>query len=122
MGIYNVVVSNKKGGNLRQEVSHMGWDGLFDKVVGADDAARDKPHPDPVHMAFEGAPLMPSRDVWFVGDSEIDIECADNTGCTAILYGPLAKEQKEYSQTHYYGFPYHAYVEDHTQLLALLQK
>lgn len=119
-GIYSVVVSNKKGPNLRQEVSHMGWDVLFDKVVGADDAARDKPHPDPVQMAFDASGLAPGGHAWFIGDSEIDIECAMNTGCTAILYGALAKEQPEFSSTHYYGFPYHAYAEDHTQLLELL--
>jgi hypothetical protein len=42
-----------------------------------------------------------------------------NTGCTAVLYGALAKEQPEFSSTHYYGFPYHAHVDDHTQLLKL---
>ena len=118
--LFSVVVSNKKGPNLRLEVEHMGWGKYFDNVVGADDAARDKPHVDPVHMAFEVSHLKPDMNVWFVGDSEIDIECAMNTGCTAILYGTHATEQPQFSKTHYHGFPYHAHVHDHTELLELL--
>ena len=52
-GLYSVVVSNKKSVNLNKEVEHIGWKKWFDKVVGSDDAARDKPFVDPVHLAFE---------------------------------------------------------------------
>lgn len=119
-GLYCVVVSNKKGPNLRKEIEHLGWTKLFDNIVGADDAARDKPFVDPVHLAFDKSHITPGRDVWFVGDSEIDLECALNTGCTAILYGPDAKHHEEFSETHYLGFPYHAHVHDHAELLILL--
>lgn len=119
-GLCCVVVSNKKGGNLRKEVGHMGWEKYFDTIVGADDAARDKPHPDPVHMALAKSRIPPAPDVWFVGDSEVDIECAMNTGCTAILYGPDAKAHPEFTQTHYRGFPYHIHVHNHQETLALL--
>lgn len=122
LGLYNVVVSNKKGPNLRQEVEHIGWGGLFDQVVGADDASRDKPHADPVHLAFEKSHLAPGPDVWFIGDSEIDLECALNSGCTAILYGESAKDHPDYTNTHYQGFPYHAHVHGHQDTLALLER
>lgn len=122
MGLYSVVVSNKKGPNLREEVSHIGWNSYFDAVVGAHDADRDKPHPDPVHLAFENSPVKPGSDVWFIGDSEIDLECAMNTGCTGVLYGESAREHPDYSQTHYQGFPYHAHVYDHAQTLELLRR
>jgi phosphoglycolate phosphatase len=39
------VVSNKDGAILRREVAHMGWDSAFGAVVGAGDAAADKPDP-----------------------------------------------------------------------------
>lgn len=117
--LYSVVVSNKKGPSLRQEVEHMGWNVLFDNIVGADDAARDKPFADPVHMAFEKSAIIPGRDVWFIGDSEIDLECAMNTGCTAILYGENAREHPDYTETHYQGFPYHAHVHTHEDTLRL---
>lgn len=121
MGLYSMVVSNKKGPNLRQEVEYLGWNVLFDKIIGADDAARDKPHPDPVHMALEQSGIAPAPEVWFVGDSEIDLECAMNTGCTAILYGELAMEHPDFTPTHFQGFPYHAHVRGHADMLSLLQ-
>ncbi|MEZ5691394.1 MAG: HAD-IA family hydrolase [Rickettsiales bacterium] len=120
MGLYSVVVSNKKGDNLRKEVEHIGWNHLFDKVVGATDANRDKPFIDPVELALAGSGFSPASGVWFVGDSEIDLECAQNTGCTAILYGDDAAAHPEYSATHYRGFPYHAHVQNHNRTLELL--
>ena len=121
MGVYCAVVSNKKGPVLRREVENMGWNKYFKTIVGADDAARDKPHADPVHMAFDKSGINPARDVWFVGDSDVDLECALNTGCTAILYGESAKDHPEYTDTHFQGMPYHAHVHDHAQTLALLR-
>lgn len=118
-GLYTVVVSNKKGPTLRREVEHMGWGKFFACLVGADDAARDKPHSDPVHLAFEKSGIMPGPNVWFIGDSEIDLECALNTGCTAILYGESARHHPEYTDTHFQGQPYHAHVHDHEELVRL---
>lgn len=119
-GLYSVVVSNKKGVTLKQEVEKLGWGKWFDSVVGSDDAARDKPHTDPVNLAFEKTHIKPGQDVWFIGDSEIDLECALNCGCTAILYGESAKDHPEYTKSHYIGFPYHAHVHNHEETLKLL--
>lgn len=121
IGLYNVVVSNKKGPNLRQEVTHLGWDKYFDKVIGSDDATKDKPFCEPVHMAFEGSPHRLSHEVWFIGDSDIDLECAKNVGCTAILYGPTPKEHGAFTPTHFQSHPYHAYVETHRELIDLFK-
>jgi len=118
-GIPAIVVSNKKGPNLRKEIDHLCWNDYFYSVVGADDAPNDKPHTDPVHMAFEKSHLKPGSDVWFIGDSDIDLHCALNTGCTAILYGDV-KDHPELTATHFLGFPYQAHVKDHTETLALL--
>ena len=120
-GLYCVVVSNKKGGNLRQEVTHLGWDHYFYKVIGSDDAAKDKPFREPVELAFAGSEHLLGANAWFVGDSDIDLECAKNTGCTAILYGPTPKEQGDFTDSHFKGFPYHAYVLEHSEAVQLLQ-
>ncbi len=119
-GLHCMVVSNKKGNTLRQEIAHMGWGGYFAGVVGADDAARDKPFADPVHLALDKSGITPNPAVWFIGDSEVDLECALNTGCTAILYGESAKEHPQYTQTHYKEIPYHAHVHGHEDVLGLL--
>ncbi len=79
------VVSNKTGKYLRKEAQHLKWESLFHRVVGATDCARDKPSAEPVLMALEGSAIKPGPDVWFVGDTDIDLECAHNSGCTAVL-------------------------------------
>ena len=84
-GVCLSVVSNKMGGNLRREAAHLGWTGHFFRLVGATDAARDKPAIEPVELALSGSGVERGADVWFVGDTAIDIECSHRAGCTGIL-------------------------------------
>jgi phosphoglycolate phosphatase len=58
-GLYLGIVSNKTGPNLRQEVEHLGWTPRFSRIVGATDAVRDKPAPDPVIWHWEAAASAP---------------------------------------------------------------
>ncbi len=48
-GIFLGVVSNKTGAFLRREVACLGWSGFFGSIIGAGDAAADKPACEPVH-------------------------------------------------------------------------
>ncbi len=84
-GVYLGVVSNKTGPYLRREAAHLGWDRLFGRLVGATDAAEDKPSVAPVDLALEGSGIARGADVWFVGDSWIDLACAVNAGCLPVL-------------------------------------
>jgi len=84
-GIYLAVVSNKTGKYLRKEAAHLGWTEHFGRLIGAQDAERDKPAIDPVIMAMEPSGRALGPDVWFVGDAAIDVECARVAGCSAIL-------------------------------------
>ena len=79
------VVSNKTGKYLRKESNHLGWDEYFNRLIGAQDADRDKPAPEPIHLALEGSGVTAGPDVWFVGDAPIDVECGRAAGCTTIL-------------------------------------
>lgn len=117
MGFFNAVVSNKKSHNLRKEVAHMGWDKYFDALVGSDDAAHDKPHCAPVNLALEKSGIIPGSDVWFVGDSVIDLECAQNTGCEALLYGETDADE---TARNYQGFRFSHWVRNHQELFELL--
>ena len=87
-GIYMAVVSNKNGNPLREEVSALGWDAYFGKVVGATDAPADKPDPQVVAMALDGSGLSPGPDIWFAGDKDSDLICAANAGCVPVLVSP----------------------------------
>ncbi|RKQ73174.1 HAD family hydrolase [Oceanibaculum indicum] len=84
-GVYMGIVSNKRGPTLRLETAHLGWDRYFGRIIGAEDAPEDKPSPIPVSMALEGSGIAPGADVWFVGDTSIDMECAHNAGCVPVL-------------------------------------
>lgn len=84
-GTYLAVVSNKKGDYLRKEAAHLGWSGYFRSIVGALDAPHDKPAVDPVDLALRDAAIAPGPAVWFVGDADIDLECAVASGCLPVL-------------------------------------
>jgi phosphoglycolate phosphatase len=112
---YVALVSNKRGPALRAEAEHLGWMPYFATCVGADDAARDKPDPAPAIMALDGSGIALGRDVWFVGDTVIDLECAHNAGLTAVLYGDVQTEDMRYG-----GHAFDAHCRDHAALQQLL--
>lgn len=108
------VVSNKTGRFLRTEAEQLGWAGHFHRLVGATDAARDKPARDPVDLALDESGCVAGPGVWFVGDTDIDLLCAVNAGCTPIL---IRDEPPAVGE-----FPGHepaAYASDFASLLAL---
>jgi phosphoglycolate phosphatase len=88
-GYYLGVVSNKRGHFLRLEAERLGWHRHFHRLAGAGDAARDKPCREHVDHALGVGTDRPGPqagpDVWFVGDADIDMVCARNAGCRAIL-------------------------------------
>jgi phosphoglycolate phosphatase len=81
------VVSNKAGEFLRREVSHLGWSRFFGPVIGAGDAIRDKPDPDPIHLALSLLGRAADRSVWYMGDTAVDMQAARAAGVTAVLIG-----------------------------------
>ncbi len=96
-GIYLAVVSNKVGDYLRTEAAALGWTGHFGRLVGATDAEADKPHPAPVHLALVPSGLPAGSDVWFVGDSAVDLQCAVNSGCVPVLLRPEPPQAGEFA-------------------------
>lgn len=115
--VFLAVVSNKRGVNLRKEIDHLGWNGYFDAVVGADDAAFDKPHAAPVEMALGQGDIALGDSVWFIGDTIIDLECAQNTNTVPILYGPVETDGGQYL-----GFPFRHHARDHAALLRVIEQ
>ena len=84
-GVHLAVLSNKTGAYLRAEAAHLGWAVYFKSLVGAGDAARDKPAPESLRLALARAPVPPGPSVWIVGDAGIDMEIAHRTGCLPVL-------------------------------------
>ncbi len=81
------VVSNKQGPLLRAEAVHLGWAGHFGALVGAGDAAADKPDPAPMIMALAAMGIRPEPSIWYIGDTVLDMQAARRAGFVAVLLG-----------------------------------
>jgi phosphoglycolate phosphatase len=114
-GIFLGVVSNKTGELLRREVVRLGWADLFGSIVGAGDAPADKPASEPVRLALAPSGVPAGEQVWFVGDTAIDMQCARNSGCIAVLLDNGAPPG-EFAQ-----FAPHLAFKDEAALFRLLQ-
>ena len=114
-GHYLAVVSNKTGAVLRSEAAHLGWSSFFGSIVGAGDCHADKPHCAPVELALQPSGIKPGSDVWFVGDTAVDMECALASGCVPVLFGASASSD-EFTQ-----FPPVLTVADGAALFHVLQ-
>jgi phosphoglycolate phosphatase len=93
-GMFLGVVSNKTGSLLRLEAGRLGWSQHFGSLVGAGDAVIDKPHPAPVALALAPSGVAASERVWFVGDTGVDMICAQNAGCIPVLLGGDPKSEE----------------------------
>ena len=86
-GIARAVVSNK-GDFAVQELVERYFPGVFDAAVGEREGVRRKPAPDTVFRALKelGAD---AQGAVYVGDSEVDIETARNSGlpCLSVSWG-----------------------------------
>jgi len=82
------IVSNKTGRLLRKEVDYLGWSAHFVSVLGAGDAVSDKPNPAPVEIIRKELTSPEAHNIWFVGDTDIDMACAHHSDCRAILIHP----------------------------------
>ncbi|MGO8917812.1 MAG: HAD family hydrolase [Stellaceae bacterium] len=96
-GLYLGVVSNKTGAVLRREAEHLGWTQHFKRLVGAGDAALDKPHAAPMLLALDGSGIA-CAEAWYVGDTALDMECARNAGCVGVLLGARALEEESFAR------------------------
>lgn len=86
-GIMQFIVSNKIGVTLRKEAAVLGVEKKFFSIVGSMDTSFDKPCREPVDLALLGSDLDPKKDeIWFIGDTIADVECAWNSGCRPIVY------------------------------------
>lgn len=111
--VFTAVVSNKNGPRLRHEIGEkFFWQHYFNEIVGAGDVEEDKPSAMPAKFALKNSNIYDYSDVWFIGDSLVDIETAKNLGCKAILFGDnLAKQDNSV----------YLAVKNHNQLLEILK-
>jgi phosphoglycolate phosphatase len=104
-GIKAGIVSNKEGETLRKEVKLSNWEKYFGSILGSRDTEKDKPHPLPVIKTLEALNLAQCNDIWFIGDTIVDLECANAANCHPILFGDKVAapghENLEYAFSHF---------------------
>ncbi len=98
------IVSNKAGDLLRAECTHLGWSDYFVNIIGAGDADKDKPAPDPIYLCLENTGIKPSLNTWYVGDAPTDLQCAKNAGVTAVLIkdSAITPDYAEFPPRHHF--------------------
>lgn len=82
-GVKTAVVSNKADFAVQKLVS-LYFDGMFDFVLGEMEGTNKKPAPDMVYKAIEAVDVS-AEYVVYIGDSEVDIETADNSSVDCII-------------------------------------
>ena len=79
------VVTNKQGDWVRKEIAAFGWDQYFASVVGAGEAGVDKPSSKPLVKAVQDANIdLSAEQIWFVGDTDSDLKCAEAVSYTHL--------------------------------------
>jgi phosphoglycolate phosphatase len=93
-GVVMGVVTNKKSMFVNQEIRNFGWEHFFATVVGAGEAGEDKPSAAPLLYAMEKAGFSGKNgQILYVGDTEMDLLCAKNAGCTCVFVDDGSVEQ-----------------------------
>lgn len=86
-GVLTAVVSNKADEAVRILCGRY-FSGLFDAVSGAKQGVRKKPAPDTVNRVLAQLQIC-REDAVYIGDSEVDVETAQNAGmdCISVDWG-----------------------------------
>lgn len=112
--VYTAIVSNKSHLRLKNEINNrLKLGHYFKSIVGSGEAIEDKPSAIPAKLALEKLNLDSFDNVWFIGDSFVDMETAKNLGCKAILFGTESLSQ---------NIEIFYKTKNHAELLNLLKK
>ncbi|MFZ4762248.1 MAG: HAD family hydrolase [Alphaproteobacteria bacterium] len=103
--IYLAIVSNKNGAFLRKEVEFLGLSPYFAAIIGAGDAASDKPDKVAMLAALSGLSTWNDQDCrldyWpdylMVGDTDVDLRAGKNMGFVSVLITNSPITSNDYS-------------------------
>jgi pyrophosphatase PpaX len=82
MGIKMGIVTTKQRRTAEMGLRLFGLDKYMDTVICYQDTENHKPHPEPIHKAIRQLQADPARTL-MVGDSQYDIQAAQNAGIDA---------------------------------------
>jgi phosphoglycolate phosphatase len=110
------VVTTKTGRYSQELLEHFGVMCYFETLIGREHVTHPKPHSEPVLKALEAMSVAPTKDVFLIGDTKLDLLSAKSAGINAIgvLCGYGKKEELQK-----YGF---VLQEDAFSAVAYLKK
>ena len=89
-GITPLLITNKTGKYIKEELEYLGLEHYFKKIVHAGQTREDKPHPTACRALFDSC-LPPSGEIIIIGDGASDVEVAKFYGAKSIIYKSKAK-------------------------------
>ncbi len=90
-GVATYLLTNKKTKFINEEISALGFNGYFKKVVAAGEYEHDKPHPVACYAVFDGN-VPQGKDILVIGDGEADALTAKAlNGADCLIYDPKQK-------------------------------
>lgn len=82
-GMHMAVVSNKADAAVKPLIAGA-FPGMFETAVGEREGIRRKPAPDTVYAVLDALEVQKEKAV-YIGDSEYDIQTAENAGMDAVI-------------------------------------
>jgi len=88
------LVTSKRNVPLYEWLKKVGFDCLFDVVIGRNDTTIHKPNAKPLELAMEKVGVTKEKTL-YVGDAIFDVLCAKNAGASSCLVGWTALTNAE---------------------------
>lgn len=102
-GLVLGLCTNKPLRPTQAVLAHLGWDELFDVVVGGDSLDVAKPDPAPLLAVVTGLGLA-LPDIVYIGDSETDAETAERAGARFGLFTQGYRKTPVEKMFHHFRF------------------
>jgi len=77
------IVTTKTGHYSRELLEHFGVMDYFEVLIGFENVANPKPHPEPILTALEQM-RSGTDNVWMIGDTRLDLEASVRAGIDAV--------------------------------------
>ena len=96
------IVTTKTGKYSKVLMEHFGLMDKFRVLIGREDVENPKPHAEPIQKALSAFEDIGTKDIWMIGDTELDLISAQNASVNAagVLCGyGLENTLKKYTST-----------------------
>lgn len=121
--VKSVIISNKEKSLLLMEIETLFKDIDFFKIMGNGDSEKNKPDASPIIKSLEdtGIEINPEN-VWLVGDSKLDVDCAYNSNIQPILVGKGNFAVAEFFEEKKKANPPLQQIMDFAEMIELFEK